>query len=133
MRQLKRRRLLGRIGPFLAIGCLVGCGHPVKRQLEGRWFGDSVENVGPSQLAAATGWARGASFEFSGDQLTVVVPAEEPRTGSYQVASARAGDVSLDVRRADGADYKLDLRMDGAHSLRWLLPEGRAVVMRRAD
>lgn len=133
MRQLKIRQLLGRIGPFLAMSGLVGCGHPIKRQLEGRWFGDSIENVEPSQLAAATGWTRGTSFEFSGDQITVVVPAEEPRTGSYEVAAARAGDVTLDVRRADGADYKLELRMDGEHSLRWLLPEGKAVVMRRAD
>jgi hypothetical protein len=60
--------------PLLVISS--GCGHPVQRSLEGRWLGEAVENFQDSQLAAATGWARGLSFEFAGSNVTVAVPAE---------------------------------------------------------
>ena len=48
----------------------------VKRKLEGRWLGESVENFDAKEMAAATGWARGLSLEFSGTHLTVAVPAD---------------------------------------------------------
>src|SRR6478609_10054683 len=86
--------------PILAIS--TGCGHPVQRQLEGRWLGESVENFQDSQLAAATGWARGLSFEFAGSNATVAVPAEEPRTGRYQVAAVHETDVRLSFTTKEG-------------------------------
>src|SRR6185436_7180619 len=53
-----------RLGGFsfaaLALLFTVGCGHPAQRALEGRWFGDTVENFDPTETALATGWARGA-------------------------------------------------------------------------
>jgi hypothetical protein len=56
---------------------VAGCsGHPVQSKLAGRWHGESVENVDGEVLAAATGWAKGASFEFAGSTLTVAIPAE---------------------------------------------------------
>ena len=53
---------------------LLGCsGHPIQRKLEGRWIGQEVENVREDLVAQATGWAKGASFEFSGSAITVAV------------------------------------------------------------
>ncbi len=126
-------------GPFAA-GILIvalmlgaaGCnGHPVQKKLAGRWHGDSVENVDGEVLAAATGWAKGASFEFAGSSLTVAIPAEEPRSSSYEVVRVRKDDVKLAVKRDDGKVDHLDLKLDDERNLRWLLGDGRAVVMRR--
>lgn len=108
-----------------------GCGHPVQRSLEGRWLGDSVENFDDSQLAAATGWARGLSFEFAGSNVTVAVPAEEPRTGRYQVSSVHESDVRLGVTSKEGKTSTVALKLDGDHAMRWMLGQGRAVVLRR--
>lgn len=115
--------------PILAIS--TGCGHPVQRSLEGRWLGDSVENFQDSQLAAATGWARGLSFEFAGSNMTVAVPAEEPRAGRYKVSSVHESDVRLAVTSKDGKPSSLVLKLDSDRSMRWMLGQGRSVVLRR--
>jgi hypothetical protein len=109
------------------------CGHPVKRQLEGRWFGESVENFDQRELPAATGWARGVSFEFAGENLTVSVPAEEPRTAPYQVASVQRNDVRLAVQRSTGEKESVRFRLDDERSIRWMLDEHHAVVLRREE
>jgi hypothetical protein len=109
------------------------CGHPVKRQLEGRWFGESVENFEQRQLPAATGWARGVSFEFAGETLTVSVPAEEPRTAPYQIASVQRNDVRVSVQRATGERDAVRFRLDDERSIRWMLDDHHAVVLRREE
>jgi hypothetical protein len=110
---------------------LVACGHPVNKKLEGRWVGDGVENFDDRSMAVATGWAKGASFEFSGTTLTVAVPAEEPRMGSYKVTSVRENDIEIAVTRQDGAIDKARFRLDSEHSMRWMLGDERSVVLRR--
>jgi hypothetical protein len=110
---------------------LAGCGNPVQRKLEGRWLGESVENFDAKDMAAATGWARGLSLEFSGTHLTVAVPAEEPRTGKYKVASVHENDVQLAVTRLDGAVDTASFKLDDDRSLRFLIGDNRAVVLRR--
>jgi hypothetical protein len=115
--------------PILAIS--TGCGHPVQRSLEGRWLGEAVENFDETQLAAATGWARGLSFEFAGSNVTVAVPAEEPRSGRYKVSSVHESDVRLAVTSKDGKPSAVALKLDSDHSMRWMLGQGRAIVLRR--
>jgi hypothetical protein len=115
--------------PTLAIS--TGCGHPVQRSLEGRWLGDAVENFQDSQLAAATGWARGLSFEFAGSSVTVAIPAEEARTGRYAVSSVHESDVRLSFTAKDGKTSTALFKLDNDHSIRWILGQGRAVVLRR--
>lgn len=110
---------------------LAGCGNPVQRKLEGRWLGESVENFDAKDVAAATGWARGLSLEFSGTRLTVAVPAEEPRTGKYKVASVHENDVQLAVTRLDGAVDTASLKLDDERSLRFMIGDTRAIVLRR--
>jgi hypothetical protein len=110
-----------------------GCGHPVRRQLEGRWFGESVENFEQRELPAVIGWARGVSFEFAGENVTVSVPAEEPRTAPYQVASVQRNDVRLSVLRPTGEKESVHLRLDDERNIRWMLDEHHAVVLRREE
>jgi hypothetical protein len=119
--------------PLVPLLALTGCGHPVQRSLEGRWLGEAVENFQESQLAAATGWARGLSLEFAGSTVTVAVPAEEPRSGSYQVKSAHESDVRLAVSGKDGKATNVLLKLDSDHSMRWMLGQGRSVVLRRGQ
>ncbi len=110
---------------------VVGCGHPAERLLEGRWLGDKVENVDEEQSPAATGWAKGTSFEFSGSTLTVAIPAEEPRSGTYRVSTMSEREVHLAVLDAEGEQTQMQLIVDDERHLRWMLGDGRALVMRR--
>jgi len=103
----------------------------VQRSLEGRWLGETVENFQDSQLAAATGWARGLSFEFAGSTVTVAVPAEEARTGKYQVTSVHESDVRLAFTSKEGKTSSALFKLDNDHSIRWMLGESRSVVLRR--
>ena len=109
----------------------MACGHPGKRQLEGRWYGDSVERFEESYVAPATAWVKGTSFEFAGSELTVIVPPEDARSGLYSVASASARDVHLLIQRRDGKTDKLHLKLDSEHSIRWMLDDSRAIVLKR--
>jgi hypothetical protein len=129
---IRRRGRLTSLG-LLALGALwlSGCGNPVARKLEGRWLGESVENFDAKDVAAATGWARGLSLEFSGTHLTVAVPAEEPRTGKYKVSSVHENDVELAVTRLDGAVDTANFKLDDERSLRFMVGDNRAVVLRR--
>ncbi|HEY3665957.1 MAG TPA: hypothetical protein VGL19_08160 [Polyangiaceae bacterium] len=128
----RARGRLTSLGLILAAALFLGgCGNPVQRKLEGRWLGESVENFDAKEMAAATGWARGLSLEFSGTHLTVAVPAEEPRAGKYKVESVHDNDVQLAVTRLDGAVDTASFKLDDDRSLRFMIGDNRAVVLRR--
>ena len=111
--------------------CGVACGHPVQRQLEGSWHGDSVENFEDRELAAATGWAKSLRFTFSGERISVSIAAEEERTGRYKIRSVHNSDVLLTVSRADGKEDVTRLKLDDEREIRWMLGAARAVRLRR--
>ncbi len=113
-------------------GLAVGCwGNPVERRLSGRWLGSAVENVDADSLPAAIGWAKGASLEFSGRNVTVAIPAEEPRSGRYQIVSAVDRKVELRVRGEDGRTDRLALELESDRRARWAVGNGRYVVLER--
>lgn len=131
MSQVSRRAFLTAFGVLsLSLG---GCSHPAEKALEGEWYGKSVENFDPAEVAAATGWARGTSFVFTGNRVKVSVPAEKPRSGVFRLSAIEDRQVSLVVLDSQGEESELDLIVDDAESLRWLLGEGRAVVLRRVQ
>jgi len=128
---MPRRPPLGFI-PWLCFAfAAAACGHPVQRQLEGTWHGDSVENFDERDLPRATGWAKSLRFTFSGSRIQVSVAAEEDRAGTFSVRSVRDSDVLLVVRRPDGKEDLTHLKLDNEHSIRWMLGESRSVVLRR--
>jgi len=94
-------------------------------------MGESVENFDEEVSAAANGWARGTSLEFAGNDLTVAIPAEEPRTARYKVVAVHQKNVRLGVTKPDGKSEDLRLVLDDERSLRWMLDDNRSVVMRR--
>src|SRR5690606_42057103 len=121
------------MGVFSTLTAGFGCSHPAERALEGRWFGQSVENFDAEEVAAATGWARGTSFVFEGHRLRVTVPAEKPRTGVYRLTALEDRQVSLTVFDSRGEETQLDLIVDDNESLRWVLGDGRTLVLKRQD
>ena len=118
---------------LVLLSTLSACGHPAQRRLQGRWIGEAIENVDPSFIAAATGWAKGTSFEFSGERLTVIIPAEEPRVGTYTIASVRDDQIMLQAKRADGTLDPVELRLQDEHSLQWILPTGASLRLRKSN
>jgi len=109
----------------------IGCSHPAERALEGRWRGTAVENFDDAEMAAATGWARGTELSFRGRRVTIAVPAEEPRTGSYSLQGIEDRKVTLSVLGADGEQSSMQVIVDDEQTLRWVLSEGRTVLMKR--
>jgi hypothetical protein len=96
-------------------------------------MGESVQNVGPSQIAAVTGWVRGTSFEFSGSNVTVTIPTELPRTAPYEIARADERHLVLAIRNPNGALDTATFTLDPPDTLRWHIGEGRSIQMRRVD
>jgi hypothetical protein len=117
----------------LLVGALStsGCAHPLARRLEGRWLGHAVENFDDGDMALATGWARGTSFEFSGSRLTVTIPAEEPRVGIFKVESAHGTDFTLAIEDGQGRRTRTRFTFDQDHLVRWHLDDARSIVLRR--
>ncbi len=126
-----RALILPAVGTLVSCLALGGCGHPMAKKLEGRWFGDSIENFNDEYVAAATGWAKGASMEFTGSTVRVTIPSEEPRVGAFSVTGAHASDVFLSVTSKGVPPAKLHFKLDDENSIRWMLSDGRSIVMRR--
>jgi hypothetical protein len=127
----KRGLHLGRLVALVALWACVGCSHPVARQIEGRWFGETVENFDPDDIPVATGWARGTSFEFSGGRVTISIPAEEPRSGRFEVVSAHDRDVVIDILGDGVAGGPMAMTLLKEDVIRWHLDDLRSVLLRR--
>ncbi|HQP34364.1 MAG TPA: hypothetical protein PLI95_04275 [Polyangiaceae bacterium] len=110
--------------------CTAACSKSPRDKLQGKWLGDSISNVSPEQNAEATAWVKGTSLEFSGDRVTVTIPAEQPRSGDFKVAKAEGKKVTLSVAKEGGEDTAtLAFADDG--SLQWDIGEGRMVALTR--
>lgn len=109
-----------------------GCSKSPRDRLQGRWMGASIESaVGAPVEASATEWVRGTSLDFSGSKVTVTIPAESPRTGTFKVAKLDDQNVSVMFRRAEGGDDRAKMRFVGEQQLRWDIGSGREVVLIR--
>ena len=117
----------------LALPTLTGCESTPKERLEGKWIGERVDNFLPQQAARAEGWARGTSFEFKGSRVTVSVPAESPRVGTYKVVEATEDQLLVSFLRPHGAKDDVTLRLEGEDQLRWMIGDGRSILLRRVS
>jgi hypothetical protein len=70
---------------------------------------------------------------FDGNRLRVTDPAENPRSGLFRLAAIENRQVSLVVLDSRGEETELDLIVDDAKSLRWMLGDGRTLVLKREN
>lgn len=119
-------------GIMLLVFTLPGCSRGLEQQLQGRWVGQSADNFSSAQAARALGWARGASFEFAGSRVTVKIPAERPRTGTFQVTELSEGEVQVSFLRPRGTEDHVTFRVEDEQRMRWMLDGGRSILLRKA-
>lgn len=131
IRACSGRQLPRCIGPAALCAALVACSTSVESQLSGHWLGRSVESRDGTVSAARAGWARGTSLTFSGSTLTVALPGEAPRQGSYRVISNDDGELELRVAGHDGHVDSARLTLETERLLRWHLSEIHTLVLHR--
>jgi hypothetical protein len=111
-----------------------GCGNGAADKLEGKWVGDRIDNVSADQVARATAWVKATTLEFAGDKLTVTIPTEQPRKGSFKVAKVDGDKLLLSVQRKDTQTRdETALTLEGHKTLHWDIGEGREITLIRAQ
>ena len=116
----------------LALPVVAGCEKSPKDKLQGRWLGESIENVPSAQLTKSTGWVKGTAIEFAGNKVTVTIPAETPRTGTFKVAKAEGDGLVVSFLRDEGGHDEAEMKLVGDQTLRWRIGDGREIVMLKA-
>ncbi len=113
---------------------LLACSNNPQTQLQGKWVGDSVEKFSQVERASAEPWVSGTSFEFTGSRVSIAIPAETPREGTFKVTKLTEGTLSLAFLRPgpDGVRDNADFRIEQDGRLRWQLGDGRSVLLRKA-
>lgn len=115
-----------------ALVLLGGCARGPKDRLQGRWVGSSIDNIPRDQEARAAGWVKGTSFEFRGNKVTVVVPAEEPRTGEFKVTRTTGNKVTVEIKRPSGESDEATFVVADEHSIRWDIGNERQITLEKA-
>jgi hypothetical protein len=116
----------------IVLPAAAGCEKAPKDRLQGRWLGESIENVPGADLQKATGWVKGTAIEFSGNKVVVTIPAETPRSGTFKVARVEGDKVVVSFLREEGGHDEAELSLVGDQTLRWNVGSGREIVMLKA-
>jgi hypothetical protein len=118
---------------LLVVPAAAGCSRTPKDRLQGRWLGESIENVPTPHLEKAMGWVKGTALEFNGSKATVMIPAESPRTGTFRVMDAEGDRVTVSFLREEGGRDEAEFRFVGEGQLRWHIGDGRDIVLVKAQ
>ncbi len=130
-RQHRATRALTRVLPLLA---LAACGNGPADKLEGKWVGERIDNVSAEQVARATAWVKATTLEFAGDKLTVTVPTETARKGTFKVAKVDGDKLVLTVHRKDSpTPDEATFTLQGQKTLRWDIGQSREITLVRAQ
>jgi hypothetical protein len=127
-----RSRITTALALAIMLPAAAGCDKSPKDRLQGRWLGDSIENVPSAQLQKATGWVKGTAIEFQGNKVTVTIPAETPRTGTFKVAKAEGDTLLVSFLREEGGRDEAEMQLVNDQTLRWRIGTGREIVMLKA-
>lgn len=127
-----RSRIKTALALAISLPAAAGCEKSPKDRLQGRWLGDSVENIPTTQVQKTTGWVRGTAMEFQGSKVTVTIPAETPRTGTFKVARAEGDTLLVSFLRDEGGRDEAELQLVNDQTLRWRIGTGREIVMLKA-
>ena len=118
---------------LLVVPAAAGCSRTPKDRLQGRWLGETIENVNVSHLTKAMGWVKGTALEFTGSKATVMIPAESPRTGTFRVTEAEGDRVTVSFLREEGGRDEAEFQFVGDGQLRWHIGDGREIVLVKAQ
>src|SRR5262245_10692299 len=119
---------------FVMFFLVVGCGKSPEERLSGKWVGDRIDNVSADQVARATGWVKGTTFEFSGDKVTVSLPTESPRKGTFKVSRVDGDKLVVSIARPNSPTYdETTLTMRDDKSMSWDIGQGREVLLVRVQ
>jgi hypothetical protein len=110
-----------------------GCEKSPRDKLQGKWVGESAQEVHPSQASQASGWAKGTRLEFAGNKVTVAIPAESPRTGTFKIDKSQGNDLDVTFKRTGGGEDHAKLALADDGKLVWTLGGGVQLVMRREN
>ncbi len=124
-----RIRITTALALAITLPVVAGCEKSPKDKLQGRWLGESIENVPSAQLTKSTGWVKGTAIEFQGNKVTVTIPAETPRTGTFKVARAANEGLLVSFVRDEGGHDEAEMKLVGDQTLRWSIGDGREIVM----
>jgi hypothetical protein len=127
-----RNRVKTALAIALVLPAVAGCEKTPKDRLQGRWLGEGIDNVPEAQVAKATGWVKGAAFEFSGSKVTVTIPAESPRSGQFKVAKVEGDMMTVSFLREEGGRDEAEIRLVGDETMRWNIGSGREIVLVKA-
>ncbi len=127
-----RLRITTALALAITLPVVAGCEKSPKDKLQGRWLGESIENVPSAQLTKSTGWVKGTAIEFQGNKVTVTIPAETPRTGTFKVAKAANEGLLVSFVRDEGGHDEAEMKLVGDQTLRWSIGDGREIVMLKA-
>jgi hypothetical protein len=112
---------------------VLGCESSPSERLQGHWVGDSLEQFEPAHAERAAGWAKGTSFRFEGRRVTVVIPTEPPRRGTFEIANAEADQLEIRFLRPHGQKDQVSFEFISDDRLRWRLDHRRSIVLRKAE
>ena len=124
-----RIRITTALALAITLPVVAGCEKSPKDKLQGRWLGESIENVPSAQLTKSSGWVKGTAIEFQGNKVTVTIPAETPRTGTFKVAKAANEGLLVSFVRDEGGHDEAEMKLVGDQTLRWSIGDGREIVM----
>jgi hypothetical protein len=127
-----RARVKTALALAITLPAAAGCEKSPKDRLQGRWLGETMENVPASQVAKVNGWVKGTSIEFNGNKATVIIPAESPRSGTFTVTRKEGDRLLVSFKRDVGGLDETEMSLVGDSTLRWRVGEGREIVMTKA-
>ena len=129
---LSRRSTVVLLAATLATS-LVGCGREPRERLQGKWRGIGIEGLMGEQESKADGWAKGTRLEFVGNKVTVTMPAESPRSGTFRVAQADGEKLKVQFKRPEGGEDLADFKFAKDGTLRWSVGEAQVVMTKAVD
>lgn len=111
------------LAAILSIACRTPASSP---ELEGRWIGIRAEGVGAEALSAANAFATNTELEFRRNEITVAT-AKQTQSGRYQLLREDPNAVVI-ATDLDGPAHPQTFVFAGDETMRWMLPEGKAIV-----
>jgi hypothetical protein len=114
------------VAALLAIPALA-CRAPASSpRLEGRWIGIRAEGVSPEARSAANAFATSTELEFRRNEITVAT-AKQTQSGRYQLVREESSAVVI-ATDLDGPAHPQTFVFAGDETMRWVLPEGKAII-----